>query len=263
MFHKMNIVILNCIAHYHRARGKPIILISGPARTGSTALFEFFSGHTGILAFNESRILFAIYQFLAKVRFIEGLAKNIGDYQGKMRQLYYDSKVVMKHKNLRGKIIVETEVFDIIGMPSFDYESCIVELLCAFPNMKVLYLMRHPDKVVNSMLNRKWGYSINKALGIPPRNYSLEESIKIWNTAATTGRRITQNSEFKGRIMLLKFEDLDQDPERYSKMVQEFVGVKSDLCFSPKPTREMNLDNETLKEIFKQTQENRIYYGYK
>ena len=255
--------ILTYIARYHRLRGKPIILISGTARTGSTALFEFFSEHPDILAFNESRILFAIYQFLAKARFIDELSKNMVALQDKMRELYYDYRVVIRYNNLRNKIIVETEVFDIIGMPDFEYESCIVELLRAFPNMKVIYLMRDPDRVINSMLNRKWGYSINKALGIAPRDYSVDESIKIWNTAALTGKAIIQNSEFEGRIMLLKIEDLDQDPKRYSKMLQEFAGIKSDLCFSPQPTREMNLDGKTLNEIKERTREGRLFWDYK
>ena len=132
----------------------------------------------------------------------------------------------------------------------------------AFPNIKVIYLMRAPDKVINSMLNRKWGYSVNKELKFTLRSYSLDECIKIWNASALAGKIIIQKNEFKNRVMLLKFEDLIQYPERCSKMIQEFAEIKSDLCFTPMPTSKVNLDAKTLDEIHKKTQQYRAHYGY-
>ena len=254
--------IRKIVARYHEYRNKPIILICGAARSGTTALFYFFLQSPRVIAFNESRILIAIYQLLAKVRFIDGLSKRMDALQAEMRRLYYNYRVAIRHNNLMNKTIVEKEGFDIITLPEYDYGSCVTELLSTFPNMKVIYMIRSPDKTINSMLKRKWGYSVNKELGFMPRDYTLDECIKIWNAAALAGKLIEQKKEFASRVYLLKFEDLIQYPVPCSLSIHTFTGIWDCPCFEPKPTQEMDLDEATLAEIWNKTEEHRAYYNY-
>ncbi len=116
-------------------------------------------------------------------------------------------------------------------------------------------MIRHPLSTVWSMKNRRWGRSltINKE-----RELSLEECIKIWKVNANL---IAEYMDVP-QIYTCKFENLVNNPIEESQRVEDFLGLKYEHPFIPKPTKDVLFEEQQRIHILEKTRLERTLFDY-
>lgn len=101
-------------------------------------------------------------------------------------------------------------------------------ILDAFPNARVIHMIRDPRAVLASQKNR-WRLRRLGGKHIPLSeairtwfNYHPVTMCRLWVNASEAALRLLEHPRF----MILRFEDLVEDPERYVRKLCDFVGVK-------------------------------------
>jgi len=111
-------------------------------------------------------------------------------------------------------------------------------------------MLRNPEAVVNSMRQRKWGYTVD---GMDPQSRSMEECINHWNHSATLAARVASRENTSA----VQFEDLVSKPEEEPSRVSEFLRLSRARDFTPRQTSEITLSVDECERVWSSTQEAR------
>lgn len=154
---------------------------------------------------------------------------------------YYASAGVYLGCNL----LVDKEPF-----PPEDCGVSITSVEAVFPSAKILVMVRNPEAVVNSMTNRKWGYSVD---GMEPQPRSVQESVEIWNHGATCAAQVATRQNAR----VVSFEDLVSNPREMSSQIADFLGLSGYTDFEPRPTSDLTHSPEECEKIWSMSREGR------
>ena len=224
-----------------------VCLITGCVRSGTTAMQEWLSQSKETAVFNESRISNAACVFLDYVYNNSALYSNRQHIKELLKTLI--CSYVTRVQPIRNKIIVFKE-----PLPNA-YCHFLIGLNNIFPDLRIIFMVRHPVNVINSMLKRKWGYSLRKC---NPSEISPDTAIKWWKMSAY------YYTEYKYKnIYLCKFEDLINNPRNESRKLLQFLGLKGLPAFIPHATKVLDLDNSITQNILRETRMERKLFGYK
>lgn len=107
------------------------------------------------------------------------------------------------------------------------YLFFLEEILAAFPDARVIIMVRDPRDVLISQKN-KWKRRFLGAKAIPVReairawaNYHPYLIARLWSSCTHQAARFKTDS----RVMALRFEDLLESPEQTVRALAEFIGV--------------------------------------
>lgn len=89
-----------------------------------------------------------------------------------------------------------------------------VKLLPYFPNMKILHLVRDPRGIFNSRDHLRISYSRKNVLSFCDK---IKTDLNVTKSMQTT---------FPGRIKLVFYEDMAEDPINISKAISDFSGIE-------------------------------------
>jgi len=233
-------------------RPKGFCFITGCPRSGTTALGEWIDLQSGIVQMNETRILVAAHAMVEKALAFKDLSNRKQTLSKELRYLvmdYYASR-----RFIGRNMVIDKEPLEPIAFPDKDYAAFLESVRFIFPDVKLLFIIREPLATIWSMRNRKWGYT---RVNYEPRDFTLEESIQIWNDNA----RIISEYQAMPNTYLCKFELLISDPEE-SKRITDFLGVKLNAVFDPHPTKKVNFPDEEESLILEGTKEFRKVFSY-
>jgi len=200
-----------------------------------------------MVGFNEQRIFLATSAFLRHVYFYRPL------YRDKYIIEQLLKKMIYKYIGYRKFTLYKTIIFkEPLGLNKYDV---IDNMRKIFPDMKVIFMIRHPVSVYNSMYLRRWGYSVR---GRVLRDMPLEEGIKRWKSCA----QICRAKETDKNLYACNFDSLVKNPEAESIKIKEFLKLKKLDVFKVKSTKELQLEEHVIKKILDETASEREIFGY-
>lgn len=226
------------------------IFIVGNSRSGTTMLGRVFGNHSAIYTFNElhffeqqidsrSVIERPIWSREKLVSMLERLITSA-------RDSLFDDVVQGKYANEADDILVQSGTSDPVAVYQMflNYEArnhgktipCeqtpryiffVSEILHAFPDAKIINMVRDPRDVLLSQKN-KWRRRFLGARNIPLRealrawvNYHPYTIAKLWVAAVRTSKNFRDEKRFAS----IRFEDLVTHPDKTVRKLCEFVGV--------------------------------------
>lgn len=104
----------------------------------------------------------------------------------------------------------------------------IDELFTAYPDMKAIFIMRAPEKVLASYKHMP----VDSGDGHPD-NYHPVTHAYIWKRAADSFAKAS--ARYPGRLMLVRFEELVADPAEVAKAISRFLGTPAPETVSVPP----------------------------
>lgn len=227
------------------ARPNSFALITGPPRSGTTAMSEWLGTQPGVTALSESRILIAAHRFLQEVSRLESLNRSAAELEARIGGVvfgYYGDR----HWLFGRSILVDKEPLGHIALSDGSHSEFLENVLRISPGAKLVLMIRHPIATIWSMQQRAWGYSL--AQGTPTRG-SLEEDIGRWRRAAAVVAEYASRPD----TLLCRFEELVRHPDEESARVLDFLGVENGTPFQPQPTKEVAFSAETMQLIMEET----------
>lgn len=227
------------------SRPHTFALITGPPRSGTTAMSEWLGTQPGVRALSESRILIAAHRFLQEVGRLKSLDRSSAELEARIGGLvfgYYGDR----HWLLGRSILVDKEPLGHIALSDGSHSDFLENVLRISPGAKLVLMIRHPIATIWSMQQRAWGYSL--VHGTPARG-SLEEDIGRWRAAAGVVAEYSSRPD----TLLCRFEELVRNPDEESARILDFLGVENGVPFEPQPTRDVAFSAETMELIMEKT----------
>lgn len=229
---------------------KGIIFVVGASRSGTTMLNRILGKHPSIAAMNELHYFGDLFEFGANQRLFQG--KRLVDTVAKLfaryrRGLWYDRLVEGDSESaktivndIRGPMDGKELFYRFIEQVAKETGASLVaeqtprniyyaaDLLEAYPDARVLHIVRDPRAVIASQKRRWTRRSALNAKNIPMLeavrewlNYHPYTMSLLWKKAFTAGRGV----EASDRYMRVRFEDLVEDPWQVVGRVCGFLGV--------------------------------------
>jgi hypothetical protein len=147
---------------------------------------------------------------------------------------------------LGSSLLLDKEPLDPLSISPSGYGSFLSSVEAIFPSARFVVMVRNPVAVVSSVVNRKWGFSLQNE---EASGRTIEEGITIWRVANMTLSTIAP----KENIYLCSFEDLIKQPKKESKTIAQFLGLKDWHSFSPRETSEITLSDEERRRVWEET----------
>jgi len=217
---------------------REVCIITGCPRSGTTAMLKWLakSGQTAI--FHEPRICKAVSDFMDKIYRQKPLYADKDLLLHLLKRLLYG--YFSHQNNIWNKIIVVKETL------SLGDDNFIENMSSLFLKVKIIFMVRHPVSVFNSMEKRKWGVSIRNS---EPWDMPLDTGIKWW--------KFTVNNYLKNKnnnLYLCVFENLIKNPESESAKIKKFLKIKRLETFHVENTARIDLDKDIIQTILNETQ---------
>jgi len=218
-----------CLHQIDQKPFSPIFIVGAP-RSGTTMLAVLLDRHSRIAISPETQFFTEFApQFMNQVHFLS--REELVEYSlthSRIKDLHLSRDVVLDifnnyskslpnllraliecHANIKGKAIP--------GEKSPGHIQHVPEILSAFPNAKVICIIRDGRDVVRSLLNVKWAEPNN------PRRFGL--FCTQWNHFAKITKQYTQAFS-KEQFFVAKYEKIIESPEESLQIICDFIGVE-------------------------------------
>lgn len=220
---------------------REICLISGPPRSGTTALCNWLNDQRGISAHSESRILVSIHKFMEEIYKFQKLDRDRAMIAKLARNLvfdYYSSSRILIGKRL----LIDKEPLEPIAFPSKDYEKFIINLRMLYPESKLLLVIRDPVATIWSMTRRSWGKSLANS---EPKVFNLNDYIENWCTCVD----IILQYQADPNTYIVQYGRLVNDSEAESRRIFNFLNIGNGKSFQSRKTKEIGFSNKERAKI--------------
>lgn len=224
----------------YRVWPKAFCLVTGPPRSGTSAVLSWLSEHPEVAAFRESRMMIAIHRFMEEVRRFRSLTsrkRELFDTARCLTYAYYAGRKDLTGRNL----VVDKEPLEPIAFPDKQYVRFLKNVKRLIPDAKLLFLVRSPVPTVWSMRQREWGVSLRKR---PLRTFSLDEYIENWCTCVDIMLQYAHGHH----TYICQFERLVEDPQNESRRLLEFLHLSQHEAFQPQATQTIHF-SETERDF--------------
>lgn len=216
-------------------------LITGPPRSGTTALARWLLSQENVIGLNESRILVSVHRLVSEIHRFQDLYKERLPLE-KLARRFALSSYGTFGVYFGTRVLVDKEPLEPIAFPDKDYRAFLRNLRTVFPGIRFLFLLRDPVPTIWSMTKRKWGFSLRNT---EPVDFSLEEHIETWCSNVDAALEYADDSQtylcFNSRLVA--------DPIPESRRIFDFLGIKEGRPFEPRPTKQVGFDEEHLRKI--------------
>lgn len=197
--------------------GSKYIFVAGSPRSGTSLLQKILNNHSEIYGGPEFMHLIKITNLYKQMH--EGI-------RNKRQATYYDESTLMNnvrhfvHDIFMNKINNEKVKF--LSEKTPDNLLIFNDLSELFPEAKFIIIVRNPFAVLNSY--RKVAKRGKKENILTPIGNNLIQDInKIINYMKIAGDFVTSHSK---NSLLVYYEDLIMEPEKETKKIVEFIGIK-------------------------------------
>ncbi len=227
------------------ARPRGFCLISGPPRSGTTALARWLGEQPGVVSVEETRILIGAHRFLEEALRFRRLAddrKLVSDLLCDLVHGYYRCSLDLQGATL----LVDKEPLEPIAFPDRRYTEFLASVRSLLPRAKLLLMIREPLGTIWSMSRRKWGYSL---VDEEPIERSLEECAETWNAGVEAVLRYAADPN----TYICPFERLTRDPVSESARICDFLAISGGHPFQPRPTKQTGFDDRQGQMILRTT----------
>jgi len=216
-------------------------LVTGPPRSGTTAVGRWLLGHDHVVGLNESRILVAAHHLVSQIHRFQSLHLQRRSLEELARRWALGSYGAFGLV-FGARALVDKEPLEPIAFPDKDYSAFLKNIRGLFPSIRLLFIIRDPVPTLWSMTQRKWGKSLR---GVEPFDLSMEEHIENWCA------NVDLALEYAGDpgAYLCSFRRLVTEPALESRRILEFLGLKDGRPFEPRPTKEVGFNPEALERI--------------
>lgn len=229
------------------------VMISGCPRSGTSACLQWMNSHPKTATFYENRIAYALSDFCAAVNRYEKLGERGDLLRREIRALFL--RDAADQKNIRRKTLVLKEPVQATAFENIDQLTMLQNLQVVLSPLTIVLMARHPVNVVNSMMNRTWGGSIQ---GQEPRHISIERGIGAWKNAAAMSMHFKDDEN----VLTVRFEDFLEDPKTTAAKVAGKLGLPGTFEVSLKSTANISLTPEQVQLVMDSTAEEREALGY-
>lgn len=222
-------------------RPQQLCLITGPPRSGTSALVKWLEQQEGVRAFNESRMLVAAHGMMREVHRFKKLdrSKDGATASAKRAVLAYYAEVT---HYTNPPILIDKEPLEPIAFPDRDYSEFVASVRAIFPDIKLIFMIRDPVSTIWSMTQRKWGYSLQ---GEEPRAFTLEEHIENWRAGVDTMLAALKG----GNAYVCQYGALTSEPDQETARIGHFLGVSNLSMFQPKLSDQSSFGPDELALI--------------
>lgn len=220
-------------------------LVTGAPRSGTSAIASWIGKQFRVRGFSESKILFAAHQLRQSLLSWERFPE---DKINRMVRRFVENYYAEAGWCLGAKLLFDKEPLDPMSLPSGDYSSFLDTVEKTFPTVRFVFMVRNPESVVSSIINREWGYSVR---GIDPKGRGVKEAVETWVSANHTTAKVSGNEN----VYVCQFEELVENPGLESKKLSEFLGIAKWRDFKPKETSEVSLNSGQRRQIRAKTEE--------
>ena len=216
-------------------------LITGPPRSGTTALVLWLMDQDGVVGMNESRVLVAAHRMVSAVRGFRSLHQE-RDQLLRLTRDWALSAYGAFDLYFGSRTLVDKEPLEPIAFPDQDYAVFLENVRDLFPGIRLLFLFRDPVPTLWSMTQREWGESLR---GSEPVSFSLDEHIENWCANVDLALQHADDP----RSYLCSYETLVADPLSESERIFRFLGLEKGQPFAPRPTKDVGFGPEDLERI--------------
>ena len=224
-------------------------LVTGPPRSGTTAMVQWLGRRPDVAGFWESRVLIAGHRLLDEVHRFKRLDANRDDLIALTRRLVYDHYA--RQQVLMGRrLILDKEPLEPIALPDARYAAFLANVRLLIPEARLVFMIRDPLATVFSMTQRTWGHSLH-----PPeyRSFSLETYAETWCACVEALLPLLDDP----RVYVRPFGRLVAAPEEESARIAEFLDLPRRAPFEPQPTRTLDFSPEDRAFVQQRTQPQR------
>jgi len=193
------------------------VFIGGAGRSGTTLLRVMLNAHRNLCSGPEFKIIpdiIPIYNLL-KSEGYSGIMKSyhnehsdINDIFANFLSGFFDNF----QENNGNKRLVEKTPHNVYVMK---------ELGEIFPNAKFIHIVRDGRDVASSLVKMNWFGANNEPVWYVK---NIENASKYWIQSVLKGINDANDPILKGRVKLVRYEDLITDPKKVLESVLEFIG---------------------------------------
>lgn len=221
-------------------------LVTGPPRSGTTAVIFWLRDQPQVSAHIETRKLIAFHRFIDEVNRFKVLQRRQKQYAHLARRMLYEHYA--RHQLLVGRrLIVEKEPLEPIALPDKRYGSFLQSVRILIPEAKFVFMVRGPVQTINSMSLREWGYSLTDDT---LREFTLEEYIENWCACTDEMLQYVEDPN----AYFCSFERLVGEPEEETRRLCDFLEIEQEKPFVPKETKEVSFSDREIALIEEKTQ---------
>jgi hypothetical protein len=234
--------------------GEPAVaLITGCPRSGTTALLNWLALQPGVHSFEESRLLLAAHRFLDEVDRFWKLAPHERTLADALRRLAAGHHARLVRSGTR--LVVEKEPLEPIALPDGRYSDFLRHCRTLFPELRVIFMMRHPVATISSMRARRWGQTLASR---ETRELPLDECVRIWISNAMLAATMSGDE----RAIIVRYEDLVAEPASTTLRLSAFLDIRLVKAFTARASREIALSDSEVAEVWGKASYQAARYGY-
>jgi hypothetical protein len=220
-------------------------LITGPPRSGTTALANWLLSQERVRGLVESRILVSVHRLVSDIHRFESLHAEHLQLEKRARRFALASYGAFGVFFFT-RVLIDKEPLEPTAFPDRDYRAPLRNLRAVFPRIRFLFLLRDPVPTLWSMAQRKWGFGMRNTEPVP---YPLEDHIQTWCSNVEVALEYADDP----RAYLCFNSRLVADPIPESRRIFDFLNIRGGLPFEPRPTKEVGFDEEQLEKIRRAT----------
>lgn len=225
---------------------RDVCVITGCPRSGNTAMLNWLAQSNQTVTLDEEKICKAAARFLKLTYNVKRLYENRYLIENLLRDLIY--KYVSEQRFVWNKLIIYKEPLSLHDVGFFENMERL------FPRIKIIFMVRHPVNVINSMRKRRWRVTVRN---VEPREMSLANGIALWKFSASQYVKNRQRNMY-----LCYYEKLIKDTNLESEKIKEFLGIKKLGVFVVEEAKRVDLAEDIVQKILNETQEERKLFGY-
>jgi len=198
-----------------------------------------------VKGFSESKVLFIAHQFRQSFRKWERFPKGLAIHHARefVQSCYAETGVY-----LGSRMLLDKEPLDPLSLSPDQYEAFVASVEEIFPSVHFVFMIRNPESMVSSVVNRNWGYSIQ---GKDPAARDVRDGINSWLRA----NHLATNISRKDNVYICKFESLTSKPYEESRKIARFLSLRHWESFRPRETSEITLGPGQRRQVWEETTE--------
>ncbi len=220
-------------------------LVTGAPRSGTSAMASWIGEQPWVKSFSETKRLFVAHRLREALWKWERFSKKEADQR--VRELLLNG-YSQEGVYIGARLLLDKEPLDPLSLSPNEYGSFLSSVESIFPSVRFIVMVRSPEAVVSSIVNREWGFSLRPE---KVKSRTVKEGITSWTEANQLATKIAE----KKNSYLCQFEKLMERPEEVSRELARFLGLRKYNTFQPRETSEVTLSLDERSRVWNETSE--------
>lgn len=202
---------------------KKHLLVSGVARSGTTALAELLNSHEALCVGIE-RFKF---QFLLRHNHSASLFERDRFFDFRPEDTNLSPTAKPHWLTVYERIAQKWDTAEIIGDKVPDMTAELPAFIAANPDFKYIYILRNLKDVGLS-----WQARANRTRDSWPSKKGFAAACESWSVQMQALHGLMQTKEMNRKVLLLDYDQMYAEDSRSDEVILKFLGLKSSAAFS-------------------------------